>query len=85
MSTYEQEQIWRSAKSFVSDPSIIEIFARLEQKYKDSWAASQPDDKNARDDAYNMVRAVTAIRDELTALAAEPTVLQFNNRLKRAK
>jgi hypothetical protein len=85
MTTNEQQLMWRSAQSFVADPHIVEIFSRLEQKYKESWASSLPEDKNTRDDAYNMVRAVTAIRDELTALAAEPTFLQFNNRLKRAK
>jgi hypothetical protein len=30
-----------------------------------------------------MVRAIASLRNELTALAAEPDVVKFNSRLKR--
>jgi hypothetical protein len=44
---------------------------------------SHPDRGDDRDDAYRMVRAIGEFRNELTALAAEPTVTAFNRRLKR--
>jgi hypothetical protein len=84
MSTYEQEQLWRSAKAFAGDKLFDEILERLTQKYIQTWATSDPRDVDVRDDAYQMVRAVASLRTELTALAAEPDVVKFNSRLKRS-
>jgi len=55
---------------------------RLEERMIYTWKASAPDASQARDDAYLMVRAIAELRNELTALAAEPTVDRFNRRLK---
>jgi hypothetical protein len=84
MSTYEQEELWRSAKAFAGDKLFNEIFERLTEKYIQTWATSDPGDAVVRDDAYHMVRAVASLRTELTALAAEPDVVKFNSRLKRS-
>jgi hypothetical protein len=81
--SFEQEDLWRSAKGFAGDRVLEELFNRLTQKYTHSWSSSAPDDAQQRDDAYRMVRAIASLRNELTALAAEPDVVKFNSRLKR--
>jgi hypothetical protein len=81
--SFEQEDLWRSAKGFVGDRVLEELFIRLTEKYTHSWSSSAPDDASKRDDAYHMVRAIASLRNELTALAAEPDVVKFNSRLKR--
>lgn len=81
--TFEQEDLWRSAKAFAGDRVLTELFNRLSEKYTYIWSSSTPDEAQKRDDAYHMVRAVASLRDELTAMAAEPNVVKFNSRLKR--
>jgi len=81
--SFEQEDLWRSAKGFVGDRVLEELFTRLTEKYTHVWSSSAPDADQQRDDAYRMVRAIASLRNELTALAAEPDVVKFNSRLKR--
>lgn len=84
MQTFEQEDLWRSAKAFHGDPLFAELLKRMEQKYMDQWRASPPDRQTDRENAYYMVRAISALSEELSALAAEKKVADFNARLKRA-
>ena len=84
MSTFEQEDLWRSAKALASDKASNAVIDRLEQRYIDEWKLSDPDDLGGRDAAYFMIRAIAAFRAELIALASEPDVTRFNSRLKRA-
>lgn len=84
MSTFEQEELWRSAKALVADKAASTVIDRLEQRYIDEWRQSDPEDLGGRDAAYFMVRAIAAFRAELTALASEPDITRFNTRLKRA-
>ena len=84
MSTFEQEELWREAKAFGDSPCMKEVFRLLEERYIADWKNSEPDAGLKRDDAYYMVRAVTALRGELSAMATAPSVAQFNRRLKRA-
>ena len=84
MATFEQEDLWRAAQALAKDQASQEVLRRLENRYIEDWRDSQPEAIQQRDDAYHIVRAIAAFRDELTALAAEPTVKQFNNRLRRA-
>jgi hypothetical protein len=83
MSTFEQEDLWRSAKALASDKSTSTVLDRLEERYIDEWRQSDPEDLGGRDAAYFMVRAIAAFRGELNALASEPDITRFNNRLKR--
>jgi hypothetical protein len=83
MSHFEQEDLWRSAKSFAEDKTLSVLFERMTEKYTQSWAASPPEDEKSRNDSYYMVRAIASLKTELTALAAEPDVVKFNSRLKR--
>lgn len=82
MATFEQEELYREAQAFARSKVMEEVFRRLEERTIYAWRASAPDASLARDDAYRMVRAITELRNELTALAAEPTVDRFNRRLK---
>lgn len=84
MSTYEQEQLWIAAGALHKDQAAQEVLKRLEARFVSEWMQSEPDDQGTRDDAYRMVRAIAAFRQELEALAYEPTVAQFNRRLKKA-
>jgi predicted ArsR family transcriptional regulator len=84
MQTFEMEELWRSAKAFHGDALFNELMKRLEQRYMEQWRNSPPDQASVREDAYNMVRAVSALSAELSALAAEKKVADFNARLKRA-
>lgn len=81
--SFEQEDLWRSAKAFAGDRVLTELLDRLTEKFTHVWSSSAPDEVQQRDDAYHMVRAITSLRNELTALAAEPDVVKFNSRLKR--
>lgn len=84
MSTYEQEELWRAAGALHRDGAAQEVLKRLEARFVAEWMNSTPEEGVKRDDAYRMVRAVAAFRQELEALALEPTVAQFNRRLKVA-
>jgi hypothetical protein len=84
MASYEQEELWRSAKALSADKATLAVLQRLQDRSVSDWMGSPPEAAAKRDDAYHMVRAIAAFRDELTALAAEPTIMQFNRRLNRA-
>ena len=82
MSTFEQEDLWREAKSLANSPATMEIIRRIEQRLIDKWSNSDPENYDEREALYNLVRAVRTFRDELAALASEPDVTAFNRRLK---
>lgn len=81
--SFEQENLWRAAQALAKDPAAREVLRRIEEKYTAAWRDSAPDDERTRDNAYRMIRTISVFRDELAALAAEPTVAQFNRRLQR--
>lgn len=84
MTSYEQEELWRAAGALHRDGAAQDVLKRLEARLVAEWMNSAPEEEAKRDDAYRMVRAVAAFRQELEALALEPTVTQFNQRLKMA-
>jgi hypothetical protein len=84
MSSYQQEELWRAAKALSQDSATQAVLKRLQDRSVSDWMGSPPEAAAKRDDAYHMVRAIAAFRDELTALAAEPSITQFNRRLNRA-
>ena len=84
MATFEQEQLWQAAAALHKDQAAREVLKILVARYVSEWMGSTPEDAAKRDDAYHMVRAIAAFRQELEALAFEPTVAQFNRRLKKA-
>jgi hypothetical protein len=84
MSTFEQETLWIAAKAMSNDKSVKEVLRRLKERAVDDWASSPPEADAKRLDAYHMVRAISAFESELSALAAEPDVVRFNRRLRKA-
>lgn len=82
MSTFEMEDLWREAKIFTQSKTADELFKRIERRVFDEWTNSPPEKYEERDAAYQLVRAVRALRTELAALASEPDVTAFNRRLK---
>jgi len=80
----EKEDLWRAAKLLDGDKAVEEVFSRLEARYVEDWKGSAPDNERKRMEAYYMVRAIDAVRSELTALASEPDILHFNKRLRKA-
>jgi len=86
MSTYEQEELWREAKTLAQSKAAAEVFSRIEKRLVDEWMNSDPDKGwDAREASFNLVRALRAFRDELAALASTPDVTAFNRRLKGDK
>lgn len=84
MAGIEKEDIWRAAKLIDGDHAVHEVFSRIEARCVEDWKGSQPDNEAKRMEAYYMVRAIAALRSELTALASEPDIEQFNRRLRKA-
>jgi len=84
MSSFESEDLWRAAKLINGDKAVHEVFDRIESRCVEDWKGSSPENEAKRMEAYHMVRAIAALKSELTALAAEPDIMQFNRRLKRA-
>lgn len=82
MSTFELEDLWREAKVLAQSKATQEVISRIEKRLIDEWSNSDPDKWEARDAAYQLVRAIRTFRDELAALASEPDVTAFNRRLK---
>jgi len=82
MATWEQENLYRAAKALQNDDASSEVFRRLEQRYIEAWKTSSLDQVDVREDAYRMMRAISELRGELSALAAEPNIAAFNRRLR---
>lgn len=80
----EREELWRAAKLINGDKAVEEVFSRLEARFVEDWKGSAPDNEQKRVDAYYMVRAIGALKSELTALASEPDIMHFNRRLRKA-
>lgn len=80
--SFEQEDLWREAKSLAQSKATAEIIRRIEQRLIDDFSNSEPGQWEERDAAYHLVRAIRTFRDELAALASEPDVTAFNRRLK---
>lgn len=85
MSVLEKEDLWREAKVIANSRTAAELFKRIEERLYGEWSNSDPEKWEARDAAYNLIRAVRTFRDELAALASEPDVTAFNRRLKGDK
>lgn len=76
----EQEQI-EYAKSLLSSQGIIVIFQALEDQYTNAWKGSSFTDTANRDEAYHMVRALSALKTQLESIATSEQIKNFNLRL----
>jgi hypothetical protein len=76
----EQEQI-EYAKSLLSSQGITVIFQALDAQYTNAWKGSSFTDSATRDEAYHMMRALSALKAHLQSIATSEKINNFNLRL----
>lgn len=75
----------RHAGSLKDHPGFLAALARLERHYTQQFTTSLPADTADREDAYRMLRAVAALRQDLDATISggEVTARNHRSRLKQ--
>ena len=76
----EQEQI-EYAKSLLTSHGITVIFQALEDQYTNAWKGSPFTDTATRDEAYHMIRSLSALKAQLESIATSEKINNFNLRL----
>jgi len=61
-------------------PMLDRLFAILDEKYVTAWRNGPA--VNEREDAHRMLRAVDALKHEITYIANDSRISSFNRRLK---
>ena len=56
------------ARQLLEDELLVGVLARMQDKCIKSWLAAHPDDKEARERAWWMVKGIDAFRGELLTL-----------------
>lgn len=79
----EEVDLHRAAQALKNSIATKALFEALKKNYTDMWMSSDPDDSEARDEAYLMIRAIADLQGQIETLAAAPDVVAFNRRLKR--
>ena len=57
-----------NARAVLDNPAFVRAVRALEDKYSRAWETSEPRETDAREDAYQALRALRALTDELTIL-----------------
>lgn len=57
-----------NARAVLDNPAFVRAVRALEDKYSRAWETSEPHETDAREDAYQALRALRALTDELTIL-----------------
>ena len=57
-----------NARAVLDNPAFVRAVRALEDKYSRAWGTSEPRETDAREDAYQALRALRALTDELTIL-----------------
>jgi len=68
MSRREAIELGVQARAVLDNPAMVRAVRILEDKYLRAWENSEPDEIEAREDAYQALRALRALTDELTIL-----------------
>lgn len=76
----EKEQI-EYAKSLLTSEGISIIFQTLENSYMSAWKDCDFTDDRKKDELHAMVKALTALRNEISSIAKSEEVKSFNLRL----
>lgn len=76
------KQVSETARKLLSDELVQQLFADIEQRYKDRMINTEPADHEERERCYQMVRAVRDLQDELRIAAHQQAVTDFNNSLR---
>lgn len=65
---------------FTRTEDYARLIETLRAKYLNSWENTRPDDVTSREQAYRMIQAVEALKNEISSLANDPAVRAFNGR-----
>jgi hypothetical protein len=75
------EEAARAARAVEQHPGLQAAFARLEALYTHQFKTSEPKDTETRESAYYLLRALDALRQDISAAAQGAEVSRHN--LKR--
>ena len=64
------------ARAIVEDELVVEVFARLESRLIEGWAASRPDEAAAREEAYRSLRALQDFKAAFERLLSDGKVAE---------
>ena len=70
------------AEALLTDPLMVEAFAKLEWAYFEGWKASEPRDTEGRERLYLAVGQLNRIREHLKGAASSGKVEQATLALK---
>lgn len=76
------DELVREAKHLAKNDALNEIFDRLTRQCVEQFKTSQPSESAVREEAFLMLRALTALRDEINAVAVSTDVSMWNRRLR---
>ena len=62
------------AHALLTDPLLVDAFARLESKWMDAWKNSPARDADGREEIWRLLRTLTALRGELESVLQDGTV-----------
>jgi hypothetical protein len=63
-----QAERGRRAETLLNDPLMVEAFDTLEKKIEEAWRNSSSEDRQARDNAYLLIRLLTTLKSNLKAI-----------------
>jgi hypothetical protein len=66
------------AESFASDSVLSAVLDSIIAKYIRDWRDTSPEQAEDRERAYQMLKAVEALRDEFSSIASDQKVRSFN-------
>lgn len=66
------------AARILDDPLIQEVLASMREDFTDQWRNSRPDDVEAREGAYRMLRCVDRFEEKLITLVNSGKIAKAN-------
>ncbi|WKV16970.1 hypothetical protein [Microcystis phage MJing1] len=81
----EADQRAREARAVLEAPGFKDALARIEKHYLNEIRVSEPEQKDRRETAYFMLRAVDALRADLGAAMVGSAITQRNLRSRLGK
>ena len=75
-------ELVRGAQDIDSNPALDEIVRRVTEKYTQVIINSAPEDTSVRENAYQMIKAVSELRAEIKSVAISNSVSAWNRGLR---
>lgn len=69
------------AKDLLKSSGVAFILQSIEDRYTEVWKGSSHTDKEIREDAYRMIRALSDLRVEIASIAKGDEIKAYNSRL----